>query len=95
MNRPAGHRRFLSLARRVGVSDARLATILGTTASTVSRLRHGQIQKMDRYIALLEDRVAKPEPFDEILSDLSQWSSESAELRQMLMALHSIVLESP
>jgi hypothetical protein len=87
----------LSLVRRFDGTDAELAALLGTSASMFSRLRSGKIQKIGRYLKVLEGRLGggRPERFEDILSDLSQWSEESPELRETLISLHRFARESP
>lgn len=91
MIRPVGHRRFLSLARRLGGTDAELATILGTSASTVSRLRAGKTQKMGPYLERLEKRIGhEPADMGHVVDDLRDWSAESEAVRDLVMALHRL-----
>lgn len=91
MIRPVGHRRFLSLARRFSGTDAELAVMLGTSASTVSRLRAGKLQKIGPYLKQLEAQLGgEPAEIDHVVEDLRDWSAESDAVRDMLMALHRL-----
>lgn len=86
----------MSLVHRFGGDDTQLAAILDISRSMVWRLKHAKIQKMWRYIHALERHigVAQAESVDGVLDDLKLWSTESPELREMLISLHKIVQES-
>jgi len=83
----------MSLAHRFRGSDAELAAVLSISRSMLWRLKNKKIQKLDRYIRALEVHLGagEPEPLDRILDDLRLWSSESAEVRDVLHSLHKVL----
>ena len=95
MVRPGGHRKFLSLARRLDRTDVELAALLTTSPATVSRLRAGKIHKMEPYLKRLEKLAgAKPAGIEDILADLKDWSTESPIVHDMVLALHRLAAGS-
>ncbi len=95
MKRPPGHRRFVSLARKFLGTDAELAALLATSPSTLSRLKAGKIQKMERYVIRLESKLG-PQRSDlrSIVTDLENWARESPQLLAMLRSLRDVAQES-
>jgi len=76
--------------------DGQLRHVLGISRSTLWRLKKGKIDKLDKYINILEkntDQVGS-ELIETIIDDLKLWSNDSKELREILTSLHSVLQES-
>lgn len=93
MSGSASYRRFISLAARFGGSDAALAGLLDISRTTLWRIRKQHIQKLDRYIQVLEKHLGdtRPDPMARVLDDLRLWSADSTEVRDVLFSLHRML----
>lgn len=87
--------RLGTLLARVKESDAELGRALGVNQSTVWRLRHGRIGKIDKYIPRLEahlglqEGATAPDRLDAILT----LAEQSPALADVLVALGRFMQE--
>lgn len=87
------HRRLMSLIHRSELSDRQLEELFEVHQTTVWRLKHGRIAKIEPYIAKLEAHLggAAGLTTTDIVGDLAMWSEQSDELRKLLRALHAVM----
>jgi predicted XRE-type DNA-binding protein len=79
-----------------GMTDRELERLFGVAQSTVWRLKHGKIQKIQWYIAKLEAAMGvRDRATDEqVVSELDALSRHSPEMRRILRSLHALMQES-
>lgn len=88
---------FATILSRSGLSEVRLADLLGVHQSTVSRLKNCKIKKIERYwVAFKMSDVPTDgidEQFAERMADLERAARHSPTLRVLLQKLHEIMQE--
>jgi transcriptional regulator with XRE-family HTH domain len=80
---------------RSGMTDAKLASVLGVNQSTVSRLKHGRIAKVARHQRKLDEYLGlgasdRTDDFSELMAI----AQSSPALREALVALRRLMREN-
>jgi predicted transcriptional regulator len=80
---------------RSGLTEARIAEVLGVTQSTVSRLKNGRIAKVSSYQEKLDDYLGHGSKVQQNeFSELMALAQSSPALREALIALQRLMREN-
>lgn len=97
MNSSLNQARLNDLLLRTGLNDRQIGDILGVAQSTVWRMRHGKISKLEKYITKLEERLGTGGPHvtdAEMIADLVGYSRQVPALRETLVSLHALMRQN-
>lgn len=95
MEKTIAQARLIFAIERCGMTEAKLAEVLGVSQSTVSRLKNGRIAKVFEYQQKLDAVLSsetKGQPDD--FSELMMLAHSSPALREALTALQRLMQET-
>jgi hypothetical protein len=85
----------LTLLKRLALNDREVGELIGVHQTTIWRLRHRKIRKLDKYIDLLEALPGSSTPIEGSLDidRLAALAEESPALRSLLVSLTRFMQE--